>query len=112
LINFFHQLFRSSFQADFPSTFLELFFVSFGPVFLPHFSSSQLSAIKKVFYLSPKLKTKQKSSTMATLTSIKEAIAALGDKSGSSVQAINKWLESEKQVSISFLDLVKHNKWM
>jgi linker histone H1 and H5 family len=35
---------------------------------------------------------------MATLTLIKEAIAALKDRTGSSIPAINKWIESEKKV--------------
>ena len=35
---------------------------------------------------------------MATLTLIKEAILALKDRTGSSVQAINKWIETEKKV--------------
>jgi len=35
---------------------------------------------------------------MATIGLIKEAIAALKDRSGSSVIAINKWIESEKKV--------------
>jgi linker histone H1 and H5 family len=37
-------------------------------------------------------------STMTTLSLIKEAIVALKDRSGSSVIAINKFLETEKQV--------------
>ena len=36
---------------------------------------------------------------MATIGLIKEAILALKDRTGSSTQAINKWLESEKKVS-------------
>ena len=40
-------------------------------------------------------------STMATLKTIKEAIAALKDRTGSSVIAINKWIETEKKVSQS-----------
>lgn len=36
---------------------------------------------------------------MATLTTIKEAILALKDRTGSSTIAINKWLETEKKVS-------------
>ena len=36
---------------------------------------------------------------MATIGLIKEAILALKDRTGSSVIAINKWLESEKNVS-------------
>jgi hypothetical protein len=35
---------------------------------------------------------------MATLDIIKEAIAALKDRTGSSLVAINKWIESEKKV--------------
>jgi hypothetical protein len=36
---------------------------------------------------------------MATITQIKEAIVALKDRTGSSIVAINKWLETEKKVS-------------
>jgi linker histone H1 and H5 family len=36
---------------------------------------------------------------MATLDMIKEAIAALKDSKGSTVPAITKWLEAEKEVS-------------
>jgi len=35
---------------------------------------------------------------MATLKLVKEAILALKDRTGSSVVAINKWLETEKKV--------------
>lgn len=35
---------------------------------------------------------------MATIALIKEAIADLKDRTGSSVPAINKWLEAEKKV--------------
>lgn len=38
------------------------------------------------------------SSIMATLVLIKESIGSLNDRSGSSVYAINKWIESEKKV--------------
>jgi hypothetical protein len=37
--------------------------------------------------------------TMATLDIVKEAILALKDRTGSSNQAINKWIEAEKNVS-------------
>ena len=36
---------------------------------------------------------------MATIEIVKEAILALKDRTGSSVQAINKWIEAEKNVS-------------
>ena len=36
---------------------------------------------------------------MTTIVQVKEAIAALKDRTGSSVVAISKWLESEKKVS-------------
>jgi hypothetical protein len=36
---------------------------------------------------------------MATLEIVKEAVLALKDRTGSSVQAINKWVEAEKNVS-------------
>jgi len=36
---------------------------------------------------------------MATIGLIKESIAALKDRTGSSRQAITKWIESEKKVS-------------
>ena len=36
---------------------------------------------------------------MATINQIKEAIVALKDRTGSSIVAINKWLETEKKVS-------------
>ena len=36
--------------------------------------------------------------TMTTISLIKEAILALKDRTGSSVQAINKWIEAEKKV--------------
>jgi hypothetical protein len=36
---------------------------------------------------------------MATIETVKEAIAALKERTGSSVPAINKWIESEKTVS-------------
>ena len=39
------------------------------------------------------------SSKMTTIIQVKEAIAALKDRTGSSVVAISKWLESEKKVS-------------
>jgi len=35
---------------------------------------------------------------MTTLDHIKEAILALGDRTGSSVPAINKWIEANKKV--------------
>ena len=35
---------------------------------------------------------------MTTLSLIKEAIVALKDRTGSSVPAINKWIETEKKV--------------
>jgi len=35
---------------------------------------------------------------MATLELIKEAIIALKDRTGSSIPAINKWIETEKKV--------------
>jgi hypothetical protein len=38
-------------------------------------------------------------STMATLEIVKEAVLALKDRTGSSVPAINKWVEAEKNVS-------------
>ena len=38
---------------------------------------------------------------MATIALISEAILALKDRTGSSVIAINKWIESEKKVSAS-----------
>jgi len=41
---------------------------------------------------------------MATIVLIKEAITALKDRSGSSVIAINKYLESEKKVRIIQLE--------
>jgi linker histone H1 and H5 family len=37
---------------------------------------------------------------MATIGMIKEAIVALKERDGSSVQAITKWIESEKNVSV------------
>ena len=40
---------------------------------------------------------------MATLSLIKEAITALKDRTGSSVIAINKYLETEKKVSLLLL---------
>jgi hypothetical protein len=36
---------------------------------------------------------------MSTIEVIKEAIAALKDRTGSSVIALNKWIETEKKVS-------------
>jgi hypothetical protein len=36
---------------------------------------------------------------MATIVLIKEAVLAQKERSGSSVIAINKWIESEKKVS-------------
>lgn len=38
---------------------------------------------------------------MATIALVSEAILALKDRTGSSVIAINKWIESEKKVSDS-----------
>ena len=38
------------------------------------------------------------SSTMTTIALIKEAILALKDRTGSSLQAIKKWIETEKKV--------------
>lgn len=35
---------------------------------------------------------------MSTLKIVKEAIGALKDRTGSSLIAINKWIESEKKV--------------
>jgi hypothetical protein len=35
---------------------------------------------------------------MTTIQLVKEAITALKDRTGSSVIAINKWIESEKKV--------------
>ena len=37
---------------------------------------------------------------MSTLKIVKEAIAALKDRTGSSLIAINKWIETEKKVSL------------
>jgi linker histone H1 and H5 family len=37
---------------------------------------------------------------MTTIVQVKEAIAALKDRTGSSVVAISKWLDSEKKVSV------------
>jgi len=37
---------------------------------------------------------------MATIFLIKEAVMALKERTGSSVMAINKWIESEKKVSL------------
>mmetsp|Transcript_20745 Transcript_20745/g.25708 ORF Transcript_20745/g.25708 Transcript_20745/m.25708 type:complete len:124 (+) Transcript_20745:63-434(+) len=37
---------------------------------------------------------------MATLAIIKECLLALNDRSGSSLHAMNKWIESEKKVVI------------
>lgn len=42
----------------------------------------------------------QATSTMTTIVLIKEAITALKDRTGSSIPAITKWLETEKKVSI------------
>ena len=39
---------------------------------------------------------------MATLALIKEAILGLGDRTGSSVPAINKWLETNKKVCLEW----------
>ncbi len=39
-------------------------------------------------------------STMTTIVLIKEAILALKDRTGSSIPAITKWLETEKKVSL------------
>lgn len=36
---------------------------------------------------------------MATLELIKEAVLALKDRTGSSIPAIKKWIETEKKVS-------------
>jgi hypothetical protein len=36
---------------------------------------------------------------MATIALVKESIVALKDRSGSSVIAINKWIEAERKVS-------------
>jgi len=36
---------------------------------------------------------------MATIELVKEAISAMKDRTGSSLPAINKWIESEKKVS-------------
>jgi hypothetical protein len=35
---------------------------------------------------------------MTTITLIKKAISALKDRTGSSIPAINKWIESEEKV--------------
>jgi hypothetical protein len=51
---------------------------------LPHFNIKNLSAHQV---------------KMATIELIKEALLALKDRTGSSVHAINKWIESEKKVS-------------
>jgi len=45
-------------------------------------------------FLQSKLKNK-----MATIQLITEAVLALKDRTGSSVIAINKWIEAEKKVS-------------
>ena len=37
---------------------------------------------------------------MATIAIVKECLLSLGDRSGSSLYAINKWIEAEKQVGI------------
>jgi hypothetical protein len=36
---------------------------------------------------------------MTTIEIIKEAVGTLKDRTGSSIPAINKWIESEKKVS-------------
>eukprot|EP00957_Ditylum_brightwellii_P090980 6927630-Ditylum_brightwellii.AAC.1 len=36
---------------------------------------------------------------MSTIELVKECLLALKDRTGSSLQAINKWIESEKKVS-------------
>lgn len=38
---------------------------------------------------------------MATIAVVKECLLALSDRTGSSLPAINKWIESEKKVSVS-----------
>ena len=52
---------------------------------------------------------------MATILLVKECLLALKDRTGSSVPAINKWLESEKKVSvknIGYLTLRQYNDSM
>ena len=44
---------------------------------------------------------------MSTIALIKEAILALKDRTGSSVIAINKWIETEKKVGALALVIVR-----
>jgi linker histone H1 and H5 family len=62
-------------------------------------------SIKKFVYtkLSQTIFWTTKNITMATLDMITEAIAALKDSKGSTVPAITKWIESEKDVSFFVL---------
>jgi hypothetical protein len=46
---------------------------------------------------------------MSTILVIKEAITALKDRTGSSVPAITKWIESEKKVSESEMSLMRYS---
>jgi hypothetical protein len=58
---------------------------------------SFLNQIKKINCLAKRFI--ESLTTMATLEIVKEAILALKDRTGSSNQAINKWIEAEKNVS-------------
>ena len=48
---------------------------------------------------------------MATIALIKEAILALKDRTGSSVPAINKWIETEKKVSFKSVRSATGSNW-
>ena len=63
-----------------------------------------LHFVKNTLSTSPVLPAKF--ATMATIKIIKEAIGALKERTGSSVIAINKWIESEKKVSAQKLSRV------
>lgn len=46
---------------------------------------------------------------MTTIVLIKEAIAALKDRTGSSIPAITKWLETEKKVRRFELEIAEYH---
>ena len=53
---------------------------------------------KKLYDTKPARSPNEASHTMTTIDIIKECILALNERTGSSVQAMTKWIQSEKQV--------------
>jgi len=66
---------------------------------LPTLRTKNFTLGKKLCERKPGTWPTEASYTMTTIDIIKECILALNDRTGSSVQAMTKWIQSEKQVS-------------